>query len=144
MRAAFLLIALGLLGCVLPPTSPGTEQIAFVQLRFSTDGVQVVSVESAPGRLKPSRSGTPPTPDRPVSLEVTARGAVVWRETLPDPLVRRIEYVGDDGQLASREERLDEAVVTVRVPAVASRQTLTFSRLSEAGRTVIARVEVSL
>ena len=119
------------------------ERIGFVELRFSPGGVEVVSAESVPGQLKRRRSQTAPPPGH-LGVEVEAGDRVVWSGAVPDPLAQRREYVDASGALTSRLERVDEATVTVRIPAVAARQTVAFHRHTEDGRTLVTRVEVSL
>ena len=132
------LAALALAGAA-PP-----ERIGFVELRFTAGGaVEVVSAEAVSGTLKRRRSEAAPPPGS-VVVEVEAGGRAVWSGAVPDPLVRRREFVNEAGELEHRVERVEEAVVVVRVPAVAARQTLAFSRPTASGRTVTRRVEVSL
>lgn len=78
-------------------------------------------------------------------LDVSAEGAApVWSEAIEDPLERRVEYVQEDGTLATRIERAERGEVSVRIPVVARQQTLAFSRPSADGLVPIASVEVSL
>ena len=143
MRLA--LLAALVVGCA--AASPAAdEQIAFVTLEFTAGGVAVESVALAPGRLRRPRDGRAavPVPPGSLALVVSAGGQDVWSGAVPDPLNRRVEYVDADGRLAVREDVVDRAVVTVRVPAVADRQRLAFYRPSEAGRALVASVEVSL
>ena len=132
------LVCVALAGASAPP-----ERIGFVELRFTESGVEVVSAEAVPGHLKRRRSGGAPPPGH-LAVEVEAGDRAVWSGDLADPLVRRREFVNDDGALESRVERVEEAVVTVRVPAVAARQTLAFYRPTASGRSAVTRVEVSL
>ena len=136
-------LLLGLACAALAGAAP-PEQIAFVELRFSEGGsVEVVSAGAVPGRLK-RRRGQPAPPPGSVAVEVEAGGRAVWTGAIADPLVRRREFVNAEGELESRVERVAEAVVTVRVPAVAPRQTLALWRPTASGRVAVARVEVSL
>ena len=123
---------------------PKPERIGFVELRFTAGGaVEVVSAEAVPGRLKRRRGRAVPPPGA-VAVEVEAGGVPVWTGAIADPLARRRESVDATGRLETRVERVDEATVTVRVPAVASRQTLAFWRPTASGRGAVTRVEVSL
>ena len=133
-----LLLCLALAGAAAPP-----ERIGFVELRFTHAGVEVVSAEAVPGRLKRRRSEAAPPPGH-LAVEVEAGDRAVWSGAVEDPLVQRREFVNDDGVLESRVERVAEATVTVRIPAVAARQTLAFSRATPNGRAAVTRVEVSL
>ena len=131
------------LACVALAGAAPPERIGFVELRFTEGGVEVVSAETVPGVLKRRRSQAPPPPGH-LAVEVEAGGQSVWSGDLEDPLVRRREFVNGAGELESRVERVDEATVTVRVPAVAARQTLALSRATPNGRSAVTRVEVSL
>ena len=142
-----LLLAVLVVGCAAAPPAPGAEQtaqIAFVTLEFSAGAVAVQSVTLAEGRLRAPRDGGGAVPPGSLALVVSAGDRDVWADAVPDPLRRRVEYVDADGRLAVREDVVDRAVVTVRVPAVADRQRLAFYRPSEAGRALVASVEVSL
>lgn len=142
-RLPALLLSFALAGAA-PPDAGGPERIGFVELRFAEGGaVEVVSAEAVPGRLGRRRGHGAPPPGS-VAVEVEAGGRAVWSGAIADPLVRRREFVGADGALETRVERVAEAVVTVRVPAVAARQTLALWRPTASGRAAVARVEVSL
>ena len=130
-----------LLPAAFAPAPP--ERIGFVELRFTAGGVEVVSAEAVPGRLKQRRGAATPPPGH-LAVEVEAGDRAVWSGAVPDPLVRRREFVNAAGDLESRVERVEEATVVVRVPAVAERQTLAFHRPTADGRAVVTRVEVSL
>ena len=132
------------LACVALAGAAPPERIGFVELRFTEGGVEVVSAETVPGVLKRRRSQSAMPPPGHLAVEVEAGGQSVWSGDLEDPLVRRREFVNGAGELESRVERVDEATVTVRVPAVAARQTLALSRATPNGRSAVTRVEVSL
>lgn len=136
-----LLLCLAVLA--LAGAAPPAERIGFVEVRFTEGGAEVVSATAVPGRLKARRSAAAPPPGH-LGVEVEAGRRAVWSGAVPDPLVRRREFVNAAGELESRLERVEEAVVTVRIPAVAARQTVSFARASAAGRQTVMRVEVSL
>ncbi|WP_420454724.1 hypothetical protein [Rubrivirga sp.] len=148
MHVVLLSAASLLIGCTLgvPAPAEAPSRIAFVRVELSESGARVVSTETVAGQLKARRGGPVAVPPGHLRLDVMAGDAAtaVWSDAVADPLERRVEYVDESGALATRVERVAVAEVTVRVPVVAERQTLAFSRPSQAGLVPMARVEVSL
>lgn len=131
-------------GCGHTAPPPEADQIAFVELRLTEAGAEVVSVETVPGRLKARRSGGPPVTPGLLGVEVFADDGLVWQDAVEDPLVRRVEFVNEAGDLETRWERAGEGTVSLRFPAVAARQEVALFREAETGRVSVARVEVAL
>lgn len=130
-------------GCGHTPP-PEAERIAFVELRLTEAGAEVVSVETVPGRLKARRSGAAAVPPGHLGVEVFAADRLVWTDAVEDPLRRRVEFVNESGDLETRWETAAEGTVALRFPAEADRQEVALFRTAEAGRVAVARVAIDL
>lgn len=92
-----------------------------VLLKVEAGTLPVFSLENvirAEGQLKEaSFSGEKQQPQDGYLLSViNESGQVLARETLPeDPLVRRLEFADETGKMSSREVRLEEEWIAIRV-----------------------------
>jgi hypothetical protein len=136
----------GLQGCA-GPTNAQTQQsdrIGFVRLMITETEVTLLDATSRPGRLKPSRGGAVP---QTLAFDVMANGTeVIWSESIEDPLHERVEYVDEEGRLQTRTVQHEHAEVMIRIPVVASRQTINLYRSrgpGKADRSLISTVEVT-
>lgn len=120
------------------------DAIGFVRLALTDSTLTLLEASSVPGRLKAPRSR--PAPEA-LTFDVLAAGRVVWTETLEDPLLERVEYVDDAGQLRSRIEPRTYAEITLRMPVVAPRQVVQLYRTDasnkQAARALIGEVVVT-
>lgn len=139
LRAAILAAALTAL--ILGPSTVQSENktsggIAFLTVLLTHDSVQLTGWTITKGTLRQPR-----TPTDRGNLEYEAlslSGDVVWKGSLSDPLVRRLEYEDPDnpGQLKAKIIKADTARFVVRIPADAVIDRITFYRVerrSEAG-----------
>ena len=103
--------------------------IAFLTLLRTQDGVRLIDWTIAKGALRQPRTWA----DRG-NLEyeaVGAQGDVVWRGSLSDPSIRRLEYEdpAHPGRLLAKFITLDSARFVVRVPADSAIDHITFYRV---------------
>lgn len=82
------------------PAAEPADRILFVQLRWESNRVAIVRVDSKPGRLKAAAQG-----EGRFQLQLMdARGGVLSSRLVEDPRVRRYEYPGTDDHSLSRVE----------------------------------------
>ena len=90
------------------------NQIIFLQIEMENDTLKLINSNITQGILKNSRSQTK-RPGLYYELKSSTE-ETLWSGTLDDPLIRRIEFVDDDGNLQSKSVTLLKATFTIRVP----------------------------
>jgi hypothetical protein len=100
----------------LPSMASAGDQILFVHLKWSTNGVQVLRTDVRPGKLK----GPAPSEGRLQIRLADAAGEVAWTGLINDPRRRAYEYpkVDSTNALAQLDVVREEAEIVVRMPLV--------------------------
>jgi hypothetical protein len=92
-----------------------SEGILFLQFTVTGSATNLTEATVVPGRLKTPR--IPVTPGRAYHIElVDAAGQILGAASEDDPLLQRYCYVDDSGALATHIERVQEAVIMIRLP----------------------------
>ena len=96
------------------------DQILFVHLKWSTNGIQVLRTDVRLGKLK----GRPPSEGRLQIRLADAQGQATWTGLIDDPRRRSYEYpkADSDDQLAQFEVDQEEAELVVRIPFTSGAQ----------------------
>jgi hypothetical protein len=105
------------------------NQIAFLRFRMSNDALTLLDMNVRPGKLKKLRGYSEINGEIEFDL-VGKTGEITYSSSIEDPLVQRVEGVGDTGELVVVELELDEAEFTIRIPYSDHLESIAFRRRS--------------
>lgn len=119
-----ILVLAFLTACLMPVgVSAGGDRIAFLNIRMVRGEPVLEGIEVVEGRLKiPKRLHLG---REKLYCEVKdAAGNRIFETVVPDPSVRRLEYVDGDGTLHSKIVTEDDAFISIRIPYDEAARTL--------------------
>jgi len=115
-------------GSMLLAQTNAAPQIWFLHLKIRDQAVTLLDTSTRPGVLKRQLELAPAG----IRYElVSAAGTCLWKGTIPDPVVRHIEYEepAGSGVLKRKSVAVNEAEFVVRIPVLPEAKRLNFYRL---------------
>jgi len=105
------------------------NQITFLQIELENDSLKLINSNIVPGVLKKTRRHSEKSG---ILYEVrSSTEKILLTGMIDNPLLKRIEYVDDDGQLRSKYITLSKAIFTIRIPCLEKNHHILFYKVEQ-------------